>query len=88
MDDLERDDVERNYAIERVPWVQYFKGDAGLHAAFWHDAFGSRRSHGCINLSPRDARFLFEFTEPYLPDGWQAVFPIDGAPGTLVRVRD
>ena len=88
MDDLERDDVERNYAIEGVPWVQYFEGANGLHAAFWHDDFGRRRSHGCVNLSPRDARRLFDFTQPPLPAGWQAILPTVDHASTLIRVRD
>lgn len=75
MDNLESEWVNQNYAIERVPWVQYFEGSNGLHAAFWHDRFGTRRSHGCINLTPRDARTLFEFTEPALPIGFTAIFP-------------
>ncbi len=87
MDDLERDDVERNYSISHVPWVQYFEGSNGLHATFWHDQFGTRRSHGCVNLSPRDARYLFEFTEPRLPPGWTAVLPTEDEWATLVRVR-
>ncbi len=75
MDDLERDNVSRNYAIERVPWVQYFEGSNGLHAAFWHDDFGRRKSHGCVNLSPLDARRIYNFTSPIVPDGWSAIFP-------------
>ncbi len=87
MDDLEREDVSENYAIQAVPWVQYFAGSVGFHAAFWHDRFGNPRSHGCVNLSPRDARWLFEFTQPNLPPGWDAILPHDGARGTVVRVR-
>lgn len=87
MDNLQRDDLETNYAIERVPWVQYFEGANGLHAAFWHDEFGRRKSHGCVNLSPRDARALFEFTRPGLPPGWTAIFPLPTEPTTHVRVR-
>jgi hypothetical protein len=87
MDDLEREDVETNYSIESVPWVQFFDGSNGLHAAFWHDAFGERRSHGCVNLSPWDARFLFDFTGPPLPPGWSAILPTRDAPGVLIRVR-
>ncbi len=87
MDDLERTDVERNYSIEAVPWVQYFEGSNGFHAAFWHDDFGQRHSHGCVNLSPTDARWLFSFTEPALPSGWYAILPTEDAPGTVVRVR-
>ena len=88
MDDLERVDVEHNYSIEAVPWVQFFEGSNGFHAAFWHDDFGRRRSHGCVNLSPADARWLFDFTGPALPAGWFAVLPTEREPGTLVRVRD
>lgn len=87
MDDLEREDVERNYRIEDVPWVQFFAGSAGLHAAFWHDHFGERHSHGCVNLAPRDARALFERTRPLLPPGWTAILPTAHDPGSVVRVR-
>lgn len=87
MDDLEREDVVENYAIQAVPWVQYFEGSIALHAAFWHDSFGRVRSHGCVNLAPRDARWLFGFTQPALPIGWDAILPTDRTPGTIVRVR-
>ncbi len=87
MDDLERDDVASNYAVEQVPWVQYFEGGYGLHAAFWHDHFGRPRSHGCVNLAPMDARWLFGFTRPVLPPGWSAVLPRRPEQGTRVVVR-
>ncbi|MGD8608655.1 MAG: L,D-transpeptidase [Myxococcales bacterium] len=87
MDDLERTDVDKNYSIQDVPWVQFFKGSYGFHAAFWHDDFGRRRSHGCINLSPADARYLFQFTQPALPPGWNAILPIPQDHPTVVRVR-
>jgi lipoprotein-anchoring transpeptidase ErfK/SrfK len=88
MDDLERTDVDKNYAIQDVPWVQFFKGSYGFHAAFWHDDFGRRRSHGCINLSPADARYLFSFTHPVLPPGWNAILPVSADRPTTVQVRD
>jgi hypothetical protein len=70
-----------------VPWVQYFSEGVALHAAFWHDEFGRARSHGCVNLSPRDAQRIFALTEPALPPGWDAILPTASAPGTVVRVR-
>jgi hypothetical protein len=87
MDDLDQTDQESNYAIEGVPWVQYFSEGVALHAAFWHDRFGHRHSHGCVNLSPRDARRIFEMTSPALPPGWDAILSTDAHPGTIVRVR-
>lgn len=87
MDDLDVTDQSSNYAIEAVPWVQYFSEGVGLHAAFWHDDFGRARSHGCVNLSPRDARRLFAWTSPDLLPGWDAILTTEGQPGTIVRVR-
>jgi hypothetical protein len=87
MNDIERTDLDRNYSIQDVPWVQFFKGSYGFHAAFWHDDFGRRRSHGCINLSPTDARYLFQFTQPILPPGWNAILPMPEDRPTTVQVR-
>lgn len=49
------------YALQRVPWVQYFDGGISLHGTYWHDWFGYRRSRGCVNLSISDARWVFDF---------------------------
>ena len=87
MDDIERTDIPKNYSIQDVPWVQFFKGSYGFHAAFWHNDFGRRRSHGCINLSPTDARYLFHFTQPTLPPGWNAILPMPEDRPTTVLVR-
>ena len=73
MDNLQHDHLSQNYAIERVPWVQYFEGSNGLHAAFWHDRFGHVRSHGCVNLAPADAHRVFQETWPVVPEGWHGV---------------
>jgi hypothetical protein len=87
MSNLEDGDAGRYYAIQDVPWVLYFRGGYGLHGAFWHDSFGNVRSHGCVNLAPRDAARVFEWARPGLPSGWTAVLPTAHDPGTVVRVR-
>lgn len=56
-----------------VPWTQNFSGPYALHGAYWHDDFGQPKSGGCVNVSPIDGRWLFEFTEPKLPEGWHGV---------------
>jgi lipoprotein-anchoring transpeptidase ErfK/SrfK len=76
------------YAIEDVPWTMYFLGSYALHGAFWHNGFGRVRSHGCINLSPWDARWLFYWADPQLPADWHSVYASKGAAGTIIRVRD
>jgi hypothetical protein len=69
------DEPDNAYEMREVPWVQYFSEGYALHGAYWHDAFGQPRSHGCINLSPIDARWLFHFTNPGLPRNWHGAIP-------------
>ncbi len=85
---MDADDPETHFELRDVPWVQYFEAGYALHAAYWHDDFGRPRSHGCVNMSPVDARRVFMWTDPPLPDGWHAVKAghAMGA-GTWVRVR-
>ena len=56
-----------------VPWTVYFKRPYAIHASYWHEDFGQRKSGGCVNLSPIDGRRLFAWTEPRLPAGWHAM---------------
>lgn len=75
------------YAVEAVPYVQYFHGGIALHSAYWHNRFGHRASHGCVNLSPRDAAFVYSLTGPNAREGWLEVYEDEGDLGTRVRVR-
>ena len=75
------------YSIEDVPWVMYFQGSYALHGAFWHHHFGWRMSHGCVNLSPPDARWLAYWSDPYFPPGWHGVYATPDRPGSRVILR-
>jgi hypothetical protein len=68
--------------------VQYYDGSYALHGAFWHNNFGSEHSHGCVNLSPLDAKWLFFWTEPSLPRGWHGVWANAKHRGTLVAIHE
>jgi len=50
------------YSLENVPWTLYFDGDISLHGAYWHDGFGYRRSHGCVNLSITDSYWIYHWS--------------------------
>lgn len=52
------------YFLEEVTWTEYFFGGYSLHTAYWHDAFGRPRSHGCVNLTPYDAWWIFQWSAP------------------------
>jgi hypothetical protein len=75
------------YSIEDVPYVMYFQLAYALHSAFWHNRFGHTRSHGCVNLAPFDARWIFHWVDPQLPDGWHGVYPTEQVPGTRLYIR-
>ncbi len=78
------DEADDEFDLRDVPYVQYFHGGFAFHAAFWHDGFGTPRSHGCVNLSPTDARTLFSVTDPPVPLRWHSAL---SRHGTLVYVH-
>ena len=47
------------YQLEDVPWTMYYDKTRALHGAYWHDMFGYKTSHGCVNLSIADAHWLY-----------------------------
>jgi len=59
--------------VDEVPSVLYFHLSQALHGAFWHDHFGTPGSHGCVNLSIVDAKWVFDWAPPELKEGWRAV---------------
>ncbi|MBX2811727.1 MAG: L,D-transpeptidase [Myxococcales bacterium] len=67
------DPKEGLYHIEDIPYIQYYHGGYALHGAFWHNGFGNVRSHGCTNLPSADARWLFYWANPDVPEGWQSL---------------
>jgi hypothetical protein len=56
---------QSGYSTPAVPWNTMISGDGvAIHGAFWHNAFGEKRSHGCINVTPEDAKWIFRWTTP------------------------
>jgi hypothetical protein len=49
------------YYLEEVPWTMFFDEGRALHGAYWHDGFGYRRSHGCVNMSITDAFWMYNW---------------------------
>jgi len=71
-----------------VQYVQNFHGPHALHAAYWHDAWGEKKSGGCVNLAPIDAQRLFAWTEPKVPVDWYGMRSVPAmGPATVVVVH-
>jgi len=77
------------FELRDVPWIQYFASGYALHGAYWHDVFGVPRSHGCVNLAPIDARVVFRWTDPPVPEGWHGInIGTEMGEGTAVIIRE
>lgn len=74
-----------SFDLQDVPFVQYFHRGFALHGAYWHDEFGKERSHGCLNLTARDSAWLFEWSDPQVPEGWHAA--LNKTRGTVVHIH-
>ena len=61
-DDLAAEDF---YDLPGVPWVSYFHWwGVSIHGTYWHNDYGKPHSHGCINLPPETAKWVFRWSLP------------------------
>ena len=83
------------YNLPNVPYVMFFEGSGipgwrgyGLHGTYWHNNFGTPRSHGCVNLPTSIAERLFYWTTPNLTNGqWTARSSSDNL-GTRIVIHE
>ena len=83
------------YNLPNVPYVMFFENESvpgwrgyGLHGTYWHNAFGTQRSHGCVNLPTPIAERLFYWTTPELSGNKWAVYSSDKNPGTRIVIHE
>lgn len=83
------------YYLPNVPYVMFFENEKvpgykgyGLHGTYWHNDFGTPRSHGCVNLPTPVAEKLFYWTGPGLPDEKWAMRADDQNPGTRIVIHE
>ncbi|MFN2235087.1 MAG: L,D-transpeptidase [Anaerolineales bacterium] len=77
--------AHNGYDLPGVPWICYIteKGVA-FHGTYWHNDYGRPRSHGCINLTPQAAKWIYRWTLPVVPAHEQRTYELYG--GTKVDV--
>lgn len=83
------------YYLPNVPFVMFFGGSGipnwkgyGLHGTYWHDDFGNRRSHGCVNLPTPIAEKIYYWVTPRLSEGKNSVRATDDNPGTKIVIHE
>ncbi len=52
-----------NYSLPDVKWNLRFRNHYYIHSAYWHNNFGHRMSHGCVNTSIPDAEWIYHWAE-------------------------
>ncbi|GAA2857448.1 hypothetical protein MIAR_18260 [Microbacterium arabinogalactanolyticum] len=50
------------YCTKDVPWNTWFAPNIAFHGAYWHNNFGHRMSHGCVNMPPSIAKQVYDMT--------------------------
>jgi hypothetical protein len=74
------------YDLPGVPWISYFtESGVSFHGTFWHNNYGRPRSHGCVNLTPQAAKWIYRWTLPHVPPEEQMLYE---EMGTLIRIVD
>ena len=77
---------QHGWQIPGIGWVSLFIGNGiAIHSTFWHNNFGEPSSHGCINVAPEDAKWIFRWTSPVTPFE-KGDITVKGKIGTPVKV--
>jgi lipoprotein-anchoring transpeptidase ErfK/SrfK len=67
------------YDLPGVPWNSYINEDGvAFHGTYWHNNFGRPRSHGCINLTPQAAKWVYLWTKPDVPPDQEGIYKRTG----------
>ena len=56
-----------NYDIKDVKWNLRFTTGYYLHYAFWHNNFGRRMSHGCVNINRENSEWIYNWADVGTP---------------------
>src|SRR6185503_3503958 len=79
------DIASSGFDLPGVPWVLYIKKNGiSFHGTYWHNDYGRPRSHGCINLTPQAAKWLYRWTLPTVPINKELMY---GDIGTRVDIK-
>lgn len=77
----------RSYDLPGIAWISYFTSSGiAFHSTYWHNDYGKPRSHGCVNLTPEDAKYIYRFTMPATPYEQRWTRSAKRDEGTLIKV--
>lgn len=81
--------ASNGFDLPGVPWICYIvRGGLAIHGTYWHNDFGRTRSHGCVNLTPQAARWVYRWTQPYVLPSEQQVYVYEGTRVDVITKED
>jgi hypothetical protein len=79
------DIASNGFDFPGVPWVLYItESGISFHGTYWHNDYGIPHSHGCINMTPQAAKWLYRWTMPTVPPDKYLIY---GYVGTRVDIK-
>jgi lipoprotein-anchoring transpeptidase ErfK/SrfK len=80
------DIASNGFDFPGVPWVLYItESGISFHGTYWHNDYGIPHSHGCINMTPQAAKWLYRWTMPSVPPD---KYLVHGYVGTKVEIKE
>ena len=77
-----------SWDVPAVGWTSLFHGNGvAIHSTYWHNNYGEPMSHGCLNASPDDAKWIFRWAQPLVPFA-EGDLTITGEGGTRIIVNE
>jgi hypothetical protein len=71
--------AHNGYDLPGVPWICFItENGVAFHGTYWHNDYGRPRSHGCINLTPQAAKWIYRWTNPPVPPQDKLVYETFG----------
>jgi hypothetical protein len=78
--------VGDDYDLAGVPFPVYFTPQAhAIHGTYWHNDFGRRHSHGCLNVPSSHARWIFRWVDP-IADYGETTKKAEAGAGTKIVI--
>ena len=75
------------YDLVGVPFPVYFTwSGVAIHGTYWHNDYGTPHSHGCVNVTPLAAKWIFRWVTPEIEYSDYMIFSTNENTGTRVVV--
>lgn len=75
MQDSYEADRSDYYQLQGIPWAMFYDRNTAIHGIYWPAMLGFPQSHGCVNMTPGDAKWIYDWMEE---GDWVYVFDPSG----------